>query len=225
MSLLGLIPARGGSKGIPRKNLRILAGKPLIAWTILAASEAGLVDRVVVSTEDAEIAQVAEHWGAEVPFLRPLSLAADDTPGIDPVMHAIDALPNYEWVLLLQPTSPLRRAMDIDAIIDKCRRAGAPAAVSVSEATAHPDWTFEIGSDGRFAVDTPTRRAIRRQDLSKRYALNGALYLARTDWLRSTQSFVTSETLVYEMPQETSVDIDSETDWQLAEHLMNCSSA
>ncbi len=115
--VLGLIPARGGSKGIPRKNIQPIAGKPLIAWTIEAARTAGLAN-VVVSTEDAEIAEVAREWGAEVPFMRPSELAADDTPGIEPVLHAIELLPDYEGVLLLQPTSPLRSSEDILAITE-----------------------------------------------------------------------------------------------------------
>src|SRR5690349_11475180 len=112
MPVLGLIPARGGSKGIPRKNIKPIAGKPLIAWTIEAALAARGLDGVVVTTEDPEIAEVARAYGAEVPFLRPMELAADETPGIDPVLHALDMLPGFDAVLLLQPTSPLRTAAD-----------------------------------------------------------------------------------------------------------------
>ena len=112
---LALIPARGGSKGIPRKNIRLIAGKPLIAWTIEAALRSSLLDAVMVTTDDPEIAEVASRAGAQVPFLRPAALAQDDTPGIAPVLHALDMLPGYDAVLLLQPTSPLRNTADIDA--------------------------------------------------------------------------------------------------------------
>ena len=106
MSVVALITARGGSKGIPGKNIKSLAGKPLIGWTIDAAKQASCVERVVVSTEDAEIASTALELGADVPFKRPTRLAKDDTPSIAPVLHAISRLPNYEWILLLQTTSP-----------------------------------------------------------------------------------------------------------------------
>ena len=115
MKTLALIPARGGSKGIPRKNLLPIAGKPLIAWTITAALRSNLLDAVVVSTDDAEIAEVAQRFGAQVPCMRPLDLAQDHTPGIDPVFHALAKLPDFDAVLLLQPTSPVRHAQ---AIVD-----------------------------------------------------------------------------------------------------------
>jgi N-acylneuraminate cytidylyltransferase len=113
MSLLALIPARGDSKEIPRKNIKEFCGKPLIAWAIEAAQKASGIDRIVLSTEDHEIAEVAQKWGAEVPFMRPAELAGDDTPGIEPVLHALEQLPTFDEVLLLQPTSPLRTAEDI----------------------------------------------------------------------------------------------------------------
>lgn len=117
-TVLAIIPARGGSKGVPRKNIRDVAGKPLIAWTIEAANQSLLVDRVVVSTDDQEIADTAVRWGAEVPFLRPIELAQDSTPGILPVIHMLtEILPHYDLVVLLQPTSPLRSVEDIDGAI------------------------------------------------------------------------------------------------------------
>lgn len=143
MNLLTCIPARGGSKGIPRKNIRPLAGKPLIGWTIDAAKQAACVNRIVVSTEDEEIATVARALGAEVPFMRPEELAADDTPGIEPVLHAIAQLPGFDWLLLLQPTSPLRTAADIEGIVDFCHSQQAPAAVSICEVAKHPYWMYQ----------------------------------------------------------------------------------
>jgi CMP-N,N'-diacetyllegionaminic acid synthase len=135
MRLLALIPARGGSKGIPRKNIKPLCGKPLIGWSIDAAKKSVFIDQVFVSTEDEEVAAIASDLGAGVPFMRPKELAADDTPGIAPVMHAIDNLPEFDWVLLLQPTSPLRTAEDIDGIVRFCIENDAPSAETNNNTT------------------------------------------------------------------------------------------
>lgn len=221
MSLLSIIPARGGSKGIPRKNIRPLAGRPLLHWTIDAAQESGCVDRLIVSTEDEEIAAVAKEGGAEVPFLRPPELAADDTPGIDPVLHALEQLPEYEWVLLLQPTSPLRSAKDIAGILNSRHDHGSPSAVSVTEVTKPPHWMFYRDEQNRLAPVLSGERPTRRQDIPPAYALNGALYLARADWLRETRDFVSSETLGYPMPPERSYDLDTEEDWKWVEWVMS----
>ena len=148
MALLALIPARGGSRGVPRKNVREIAGKPLIAWTIEAALSVRGIDRVVVTTDDAEIAEVSRAAGAEVPFLRPAELAADETPGIAPVFHALDALPDFDEVLLLQPTSPLRGANDIEALLALVRESNASSVVSVTEPDCHPAWMFRLGDVG-----------------------------------------------------------------------------
>lgn len=217
--LLGLIPARGGSKGIPRKNIRPIAGKPLIAWTIEAARSAGLAG-VVVSTEDAEIAQVSREWGADVPFLRPPELSADDTPGIAPVLHALEILADYDAVLLLQPTSPLRNKADIEAIVAMAEQANAPSAISVCLADAHPSWMYRLGDDQRLAPFASGEPPARRQDLASLYCPNGALYFARRDWLRQSGTFVTADTLGYVMPAERSIDIDLPLDWKLAELLL-----
>lgn len=220
MTVFALIPARGGSKGIPRKNIRKIAGKPLIAWTIEAALASPGIDAAVVSTEDAEIAEVGRAWGAEVPFLRPAELAADETPGIDPVLHAITMLPQYDAVVLLQPTSPLRATGDIDGVLTLAAKAGAPAVVSVCEPQHHPNWMYRIDAQGRLDPLLPRPKVSRRQDLPPVYALNGAIYYARTDWLQRTRSFVAADTLGYPMPSERSVDIDGPLDWHLAEMLL-----
>lgn len=218
--LLALIPARGGSKGIPRKNIRELHGKPLLAWSIEAARRSASVSRVMVSTEDPEIAEVSTTWGAEVPFLRPAELARDDTPGIAPVLHALGELPEFDWVLLLQPTSPLRTAADIDGIVRFCQERSAPAAVSVCEATNHPWWVYRQDPAGRLHPFVEGVNAARRQDLPPAFVLNGALYLARRDWLLEQRSFMGEQTLGYEMPSERSIDIDTPMDWMLAELML-----
>lgn len=221
MSVLAVIPARGGSKGIPRKNIKPLGGKPLIQWTIDAAKHSKHLDRIIVSTEDPEIARISLHFGAEIPFVRPSNLATDDTPGLAPVLHALEQLPEYEWVMLLQPTSPLRITEDIDSVFELCQESGAPAAVSLSAVSEHPYWTYRMGSEGcmeSFIVNRPD--ILRRQDLPPAYCLNGAIYLARTDWLSEQESFITPETLGYVMPPERSVDLDSPLDWQWLEFLL-----
>lgn len=221
MSILAIIPAREGSKGIPRKNIKPLMGKPLIGWTIDAAKRSSCIDRLIVSTEDEKIALVARELGADVPFMRPAELAADDTPGISPVLHTISQLPDYEWVLLLQPTSPLRTAEDIDGIWQFCRERGAPSAVSICEVGKHPYWMYQCNPTQRLEPFIKGRPNVtRRQDLPPAYALNGALYLARTDWLLEQQNFIGPETLGYIMPAERSVDLDTLQDWRWVEFLI-----
>lgn len=217
---LALIPARGGSKGIPRKNIKPLGGKPLIAWTIESARHSRLLDTIVVSTDDEEIAAVAREYGAQVPYLRDPALARDDTPGIDPVLDALDRLPGFDAVVMLQPTSPLRTGGDIDACIELAERLGAPSAVSVSAPDHHPFWMYRMRADHRLETLIDVPPVPRRQDLPAVYALNGALYYAHTDWLRYHRVFVGADTVAYAMPQERSVDLDTPLDWELAELLL-----
>lgn len=221
MKLLALITARGGSKGVPRKNIKPLCGKPLIGWSIDAAKKSAFVERVVVSTEDEEIAAIATHLGADVPFMRPAAFSADDTPSIDTVMHALGQLPEFDWVLLLQPTSPLRTTEDIDGIVRFCIEHEAPSAVSVCEVDKHPYYMYQRDESERLQPLIPQKPDIsRRQELPQTYALNGALYLARVDWLMEQQSFVGSETLGYVMSPESSADIDTPLDWCWVEFLI-----
>jgi CMP-N-acetylneuraminic acid synthetase len=217
---LALIPARGGSKGIPRKNIREIAGKPLVAWTIEGALSANGVERVVVSTDDEEIAAVAREWGADVPFLRPAELATDETPGIAPVLHAMEQLTEYEDVLLLQPTSPLRRREEIEALLSLARREGAQSIVSVVEVRDHPSWMFRMADDGRLESYAQAAEAARRQDLPILYSLNGAMYWIRTEWLQRERRLVGPWTRGFVMDAASSVDIDSMLDWRLAEILL-----
>ena len=221
MSVLGLILARGGSKGIARKNIKNLCGKPLIAWSIEIAQNADSVEKVVVSTDDEEIAEIAQKYGAEVPFLRPAELAQDDTPSMAPVLHALEQLPKFEMILLLQPTSPLRTTTDIDGIFKMCQERKAPAAVSICESPKHPNWMFSCGNDGTLSPFTDNPIAMRRQDLDKIYTLNGSLYLAKTDWIQDNRSFLSPETVGYLMPPERSLDIDTMFEWSLVEFLMS----
>lgn len=220
MTLLALIPARGGSKGIPRKNIRPFCGKPLLQWTVDVALAAPSVDRIVVSTDDPETAEVALAVGAEVPFLRPPELASDTAPGIASVLHALEQLPEVSHVLLLQPTSPLRLVEDVEAIIALRRKAGRPAAVSVTPSKKHPSWIYCLSPQLQLEPLLSFPQAVCRQQLPPTYSLNGALYLASRTYLEQERSFLTAETLGYVMPPERSVDIDSPLDWQWGEFLM-----
>lgn len=220
MNVLGLIPARGGSKTIRRKNIKDIAGKPLIAWTIESALGSGLLAAVVVSTDDLEIGEVARRYGAETPFVRPAELARDDTPGVDPVLHALEVLPGFDAVLLMQPTSPLRTTEDINECIRFAEGIGAGCVVSVTEASQHPYWMYRLDAERRLQSLIAEKHVTRRQDLPAVYAANGALYFARREWLQRQRAFITADTFGYVMPIERSIDIDSPFDWKLAELLL-----
>lgn len=220
-SVLAIIPARGGSKGVPRKNIKDLSGKPLIAWTIEEANNSQYIDRIVLSSEDQEIIKVAEHLGCEVPFKRPKEMALDETPGVDPVLHTIDNLPVYDYVVLLQPTSPLRNVHDIDQAIEKCELNGGIAVVSVTESSKNPFWMYKLDSNEVMVplMDIDGIPA-RRQDAPKSFVLNGAVYVTKADTLKKQKSFLQKETIAYVMPSERSLDIDSDLDFKICNVMM-----
>ena len=224
-SIVALIPARGGSKGIPGKNIKPLAGKPLIAWTIEAARKSQYIDRVIVSTDDEKIAEVAKQYKADVPFMRPLELATDSASGTDVAIHALNWLKdndkNYDALILLQPTSPLRSSEDIDNAIPQFFSSSAKALVSVCEARHHPLWANTLPSDLNMKdFIRPEIKNKNRQELPVYYQLNGALYIATPDYLLNVKSFFGQETYAFIMPEERSVDIDSLSDFFLAENLL-----
>lgn len=217
--ILGLIPARGGSVGIPRKNIRPLGGKPLLAWTVDAATQSRYLDRVAVSTDDEEIAAVARRCGAEVPFLRPAALAANAAQGIDVVRHALALLRDVDAIVLLQPTSPFRVAADIDGALDTWRAHNAPV-VSVTESPLSPYLMFNITGDRLAPILEWPAGETNRQHLPVTYALNGAVYVASRTMLADDAGFLTPATRPYLMPAKRSVDLDTEHDWQYAEFLL-----
>lgn len=218
---LGVIPARGGSKGVPRKNIRDLAGRPLIAWTIAEVKKSRYLDRCIVSTEEAEIKKVAEAFGGEVPFLRPPELAQDGTASIDVMLHAIRKLPGYDFAVLLQPTSPLRTVEDIDGAITFCLDHGAESCVSITESEHSPYWMYRL--DGRQKMlpllELPKEESYQRQKLPKVYRLNGAVYVNRIGALLSGRSLLEKDTVGYIMPQERSYDIDTILDFEIVEMM------
>lgn len=220
MSLLALIPARGGSKGIPRKNIRPFCGKPLLQWSIDVALASPSVDRVVVSTDDPEIADIARAGGAEVPFLRPAEFATDNAPGIAPVLHVLEQLSDVSDLLLMQPTSPLRRIEDVEGVIALGQKTVGDTVVSITPSGKHPAWMFSLSEDQVMQRLLDISDHSCRQQLPPAYVLNGALYLASRSLLEREGTFLTSCTLGYVMPLERSVDIDTLLDWQWAEYLM-----
>lgn len=224
-TVLAIIPARGGSKGVPRKNIRDFCGKPLIAWTIEEALKCKYIDRLLVSTEDQEIAAVAKKYGAEVPFLRPEDLARDETPGIEPVLHAISWLREHEkfspdLTCTLQCTSPFRKAYQISEALEKLVAGPYDSIISVCESEVNPYWMKKI-EDGKLKDFMPTGiNYTRRQDLPKVYRLNGALYLAWTSLLVRNKNWYTEKTIPYVMDKASSLDIDDLLDFKIAEYLM-----
>lgn len=219
--ILAIIPARGGSKGVPRKNIRDLAGKPLIVWTIDEAKKSRYIDRVILSSEDDEIIAVAKQYGCEVPFKRPLELAQDETPGIEPVLHAIEQCMGYDYIVLLQPTSPLRTVEDIDNCIEKLINSSAEFCVSVTEAETSPYWMYTLENKSMKPFIKQEQLIARRQDLPKVYALNGAVYAAKTDALKKYKSFLNEGTIASVMKSENSLDIDTNIDFLICETLLN----
>ncbi len=221
-----IIPARGGSKGIPGKNITMLAGKPLIAWTIEAARSATAIDRIIVSTDSQAIADVAKEYGAEVPFLRPSELGRDETPGAPPIAHALRWLAHHqnyepELTLCLQPTSPLRLASDIENAHLLFRDSVAEAVVGLTLAAQHPYWMKKKGSDGLIEPFIGGENSkLRRQDLPEVFAVNGAIYLVRSDLFLIGESFYPPKTYGYVMPPERSIDIDSMLDMAMAEYFI-----
>lgn len=220
--ILAIIPARGGSKGVLRKNIRRLGGRPLIGWTIDAAHRSRLLDRVVISTDDEEIAAVAMSLGGDVPFMRPARIAGDDVSGLAPVLHALKKLTGYDYVVLLQPTSPFRMASDIDNCIERCHAKGAASCVSVVAVDKSPFWMFCIDDDMTMTtlLSPEYLYGKQRQDLPHIVVLNGAVFVARVSDFLSHKTFFFKNTVAYEMPRERSLDIDSLLDFEIAEFIL-----
>ena len=220
MKILTVISARGGSKRIPNKNIKNFCGKPLIAWTIEAALKSKNLDRIIVTTDNKKIASISENYGAEVPFLRPPYLAQDGTPGIDPVLHVISKISGYDWVLLLQPTSPLRDHNDINEMIDLSNTKKSPSFVSISNKLIDPDNLFYLNKGFLVSPFLQKDRYVKLLNKSDFFTLNGAMYLSKINYLLKKKSFVTNETIGYVMPPNKSIDIDNEIDWKAASLLM-----
>lgn len=223
--ILALIPARGGSKGVPGKNIKDLNGKPLIAWTIEAARKSRYIDKVAVSTDYEAIARVAVKYGAAAPFKRPGKLANDNAKMIDVISHCIRFFQNtgdiYNIIILLQPTSPLRSARDIDKAIEFFIEKGARAVVSVVECEYSPRLANVLPKDlnmNKFLSKNICNK--NRQELKAYYRLNGAVYLADIDFIMNKRDWYGPKTFAYIMKTEGSVDIDNIFDFMLAKFIM-----
>lgn len=220
--ILALIPARGGSKGIPGKNIKKLCGLPLIAYTINAAKKSKYIDEIVVTTDSEKIAKVAREYGASVPFLRPAKISGDDAKTIDAVIHAINELgtDNFDVLILLQPTQPLRTSEDIDGAIElffskKCR-----SLIGVCKTASHPLFVRTVDKDNVLNKLLVTANStIRRQDLPDYYVINGAIYINKISDLTHDTSFGDNE-IGYIMEKENSVDIDDMLDFYFAETIL-----
>ncbi len=227
-NMLAIIPARGGSKGLPRKNIRVLAGKPLIAWTIEAAQKSKFIDRIIVSTDDEEIAEVSQNYGAETPFLRPQELATDEAKSDDVILHTLEWIEvnektQYESFILLQPTSPLRTHKHIDEAIKKFYDDdNSEALVSVKVPKDNPYWMKKVNSNG-YLTNFMNRSTIptRRQELPEVYSLNGAIYIASWEFFKNHKNFYAGNCQFYKMDKLFSVDVDDELDFLIVEILFS----
>lgn len=221
--ILGLIPARGGSKGIKNKNVVDLCGKPLIAYTIEAARNSSYIDNIVVTTDSENIAEVSKKWGGEVPFLRPKELAEDTSTTLEAVLHAIKILENngqqFDVLVLLQPTSPLRTAEDIDNAIRIFFEKDRQSVVGVSEVADHPILVRTIGKKGKLEKLLSLNSTCRRQDMPKYYRVNGSLYVNNIANLNLDTSFNDNE-IPYVMDKDHSADIDEIQDLYMVEYYL-----
>jgi CMP-N,N'-diacetyllegionaminic acid synthase len=227
MRVLGLIPARGGSRGIPQKNVRLLGGKPLLQHTMQAALAASGLSRVVLSTEDEEIAALGLQCGVDVPFRRPPALAQDDTPMLPVVLHAVSWLEGvgdrFDAVCVLQPTHPLRRPEHVAACIELLDRSGADAVVTVLRVPPayNPHWVYFIDDVGHLHLALGDREPIaRRQELPTAFHREGSVYVARRDVVVEQRSMYGERLVGYELDAEQSVNIDGWEDWERAERLL-----
>lgn len=226
--VLCLITARGGSKSIPRKNIKLFAGKPLIAWSIETAIKSGMVDRTVVTTDDQEIADISKKFGAEIPFMRPAELALDTTPSLPVLQHAVKWLKDNEnyypdYVLLLEPTSPARQPFHIKEAIEIAQKSECDSVIALGAVPGHYNfhWQVTLAEDNAaLLVDgSPWPKVIpRRQELPKTYFRNGAFYLFKPDLLfAESPSLYGSDVRGYMVEDKYSVDIDIARDWEEAE--------
>ena len=227
-TVLGLIPARGGSKGILRKNIRLLRGKPLLQYTAEAAFAARRLSHVALSTDDEEIAQVGRACGLDVPFVRPAELARDATPALPVVQHALRWFEargtRFDAVCLLQPTNPLRRASDIDGCIELLDESGADAVITMLPVPReyNPHWVFFQSPDGSVRLSTGERAPIaRRQDLPPALHREGSVYVTRSRVVLDESSLYGDRTMGYVLRPEDSVNIDDPDDWARAESLLS----
>jgi len=219
-SVLAVIPARKGSKGLPGKNKKILIDMPLISWSIQEAKKSKYIDRLIVSTNDQEIIKIAKNLNCEVPFKRLNNLAKDNTEGIDVALDVIHRCPGFDILVYLQPTSPLRLCDDIDRCIEIMIENDAESSVSICEVDKSPYLMYQINNDDQMIpVILNKSKNTNRQKLPIYYSINGSVYVARIDWLKVSKTFINENTRSYVMPRSRSIDIDNELDFIIAETI------
>ena len=223
--IIAIVPARQGSKGLAKKNIINFLGKPLLAWSIEAALQSNYVDRIIVSTDSTEIAGVGEKFGADIPFIRPSYLSEDSSTSVDVICHAIEFMSeklgeDFDFVILLEPTSPLRTSEDVDLALEKL--IGSPdarALVSVGESESqHNKLQFNITESEFISVEPSSKKFVhmRRQDLARSYFLDGSIYLSYIHTLFEFASFVHGKTLTLSLPKWKNIEIDDEYDYVMA---------
>jgi len=219
--IVGQICARGGSKGVPRKNLRTLGGKPLVAWSIECALQCPSLDRVIVSTEDDQIASVARDYGAEVPFMRPAELARDDSPEWHVWQHTVRTLDRCDVLVTLPPTSPLRAVQDVEACLARLEDKRADICVTVTPAGRNPYFNMVTIEDGwaELAIKG-ARNVVRRQDTPEVFDLTTVAYAARSEFVLRADSYFDGRVCAVVVPRDRAIDIDSELDLAFAEVLV-----
>lgn len=225
-TVLGIVPARGGSKGIPGKNIRVLAGQPLLEYTVRAARASGVIDRLILSTDSEEIAAVGSRLDIEVPFLRPAELARDDTPMLPVLEHAVGFLEKGGWVpdivVLLQPTSPLRKPRYIIDAVSLLHTAGCDSVVSVVEIPRHwsPDYVMKIENEKLVPFLPGNERITRRQDARPAYSRDGTIYVFWRDVLMLQHTIYGADCRPLVVPEQESLTLDSLADWATAEQRL-----
>lgn len=217
--ILAVIPARGGSKGVPRKNIKLLGNKPLIAWTIEAGLNSKYIDRVILSSDDSEIATVARQFNCDTPFIRPQELASDTADSASVVQHALGAVSeDYDYFVLLQPTSPFRNSTHIDSALELMFKNNAHSIVSVVESQSNPYWMCWVTESGQMLnVLDGSEKYSRRQELPIAYMLNGAIYIVEIKKFLEEKKFIFDGTLAFKMSSDESIDIDTFDDFEFAE--------
>lgn len=224
--ILAVITARGGSKGVPRKNIKDLGGRPLIAYSIEVAKQSGLISHLIVSTDDEEIANMAKEFGADVPFMRPVELAGDTVVHADVMKHAVGFMEErlgifFDYVVILQPTSPFRLVGDIDETLKVLMESGADSGVSMMELDGdHPIKIKKMEGNQVLPYCLSEPEGVRRQDLPKAYKRSSAVYAVKRDVLMNQGMIFGGSTVGYVVPNERSIDIDTEYDWLRAEYML-----
>ncbi|NAS29828.1 NTP transferase domain-containing protein [Flavobacteriaceae bacterium R38] len=227
MRILGIIPARGGSKGIPNKNLKLLNDKPLLQYTIEAANKAKYLDELILSSEDENIISIAKELGVKVPFIRPPHLATDTAGSLEVVQHAIhfyqQKKETYDAICLLQATVPFRTSADIDRALEMFIKKKPDALISVEKIPHqyNPHWAFKADNENNLVIATGDEKIIkRRQELPEAYVRDGAIYITRTEVIMDQNSFLGNKTAYIELNNPNSINIDTPEDWERAEEII-----